>query len=336
MRTQAKNINKMKKTSFLVMALAALCLFAACSEKEGVYNPKKKIANIYKSGVTIHSSLDESTGLWYSDTVTVAKYLSEAWTWDGKKLTKVTFYEQNASNEVEDVINFSYDGKQMVRAEGDGDYMTFSYNGKELKSCAMYDKENTAAPIAQFDFVYKDGKVVEIKVTGEGIELDKVSARRLEQVVFREILPTFEQADMAIAKISNTMRTNGAKAGMTIPVKLTWDGDNVSKMETSMTMMGMTMNAEVSFTYDNKNNPYQHFLFGMFGMLEDASTAAFNKNNVVKAVSKETFMGETSVSEMNYTYTYDGSWPTSQTMTNTINEENYKVNSTSTNYFEYK
>ena len=82
------------------MALAALCLFAACSEKEGVYNPKKKIANIYKSGVTIHSSLDESTGLWYSDTVTVAKYLSEAWTWDGKKLTKVTFYEQNASNEV--------------------------------------------------------------------------------------------------------------------------------------------------------------------------------------------------------------------------------------------
>ena len=196
--------------------------------------------------------------------------------------------------------------------------------------------ENTAAPIAQFDFVYKDGKVVEIKVTGEGIDLDKVSARRLEQVVFREILPTFEQADMAIAKISNTMRTNGAKAGMTIPIKLTWDGDNVSKMETSMTMMGMTMNAEVSFTYDNKKNPYQHFLFGMFGMLEDASTAAFNKNNVVKAVSKESFMGGTSVSEMNYTYTYDGSWPTSQTMTTTINEEDYKVNSTTTNYFEYK
>ena len=171
------------------MALAALCLFAACSEKEGVYNPKKKIANIYKSSVTIHSSLDGSRGRWYSDTVTVAKYLSEAWTWDGKKLTKITFYEQHASTEVEDVVNFSYDGNQMVRAESDGDYMTFSYNGKELKSCAMYDKENTAAPIAQFDFVYKDGKVVEIKVTGEGIDLDKVSARRLEQVVFREILP---------------------------------------------------------------------------------------------------------------------------------------------------
>ncbi len=318
------------------MALAALCLFAACSEKEGVYNPKKKIANIYKSRVTIHSNLDESTGRWYSDTVTVAKYLSEAWTWDGKKLTKITFYEQNASTEVEDVINFSYDGKQMVRAEGDGDYMTFSYNGKELKSCAMYDKENTATPIAQFDFVYKDGKVDEIKVTGENLYLDKVSARRLEQVVFREILPTFEQADMAIAKISNTMRTNGAKAGMTIPIKLTWDGDNVSKMETSMTMMGITMNAEVSFTYDNKNNPYQHFVFGMFSMLDDASTAAFNKNNVVKAVSKETFMGESSVTEMNYTYTYDGSWPTVQTMTSIDSDEDFKVERTVTNYFEYK
>ena len=111
------------------MALAALCLFAACSEKEGVYNPKKKIANIYKSSVTIHSSLDGSRGRWYSDTVTVAKYLSEAWTWDGKKLAKITFYEQNASTEVEDVVNFSYDGNQMVRAESDGDYMTFSYNG---------------------------------------------------------------------------------------------------------------------------------------------------------------------------------------------------------------
>ena len=47
-------------------------------------------------------------------------------------------------------------------------------------------------------------------------------------------------------------------------------------------------------------------------------------------------MGGTTVSEMNYTYTYDGSWPTSQTMTNTINEEDYRVSRTSTNYFEYK
>lgn len=318
------------------MALAALCLFAACSEKEGVYNPKKKIANIYKSGVVIYNNLDESTGRWYSDTGTVAKYLSEAWTWDGKKLAKVTFYEQNASNEVEDVINFSYDGKQMVRAEGNDEYMTFSYDGKELKSCAMYDKENTVAPIAQFDFVHKDGKIVEIKVTGEDIELDKASARRLEQVVFCNILPTFEQADRAIAKISNTMHKNGAKAGMTIPIKLTWDGDNVSKMETSMTLMMMPVNAEVSFTYDNKNNPYQHFVFGMFSMLDDASTAAFNKNNVVKAVSKETFMGESSVTEMNYTYTYDGSWPTVQTMTSIDSDEDFKVERTVTNYYEYK
>lgn len=333
----------MKKTTFGILAVAAVCLFAACTEKEGIYNPKKKIANVYQSSMSVYKWYDEMNDQWVADTSMEAKTLTETWTWEGKKLAKITFYEHSNVTEkeganVDDVVSFTYDGKQVVRAEGEDEYMTFSYDGKELKRAEMYDKSgSTATPMVSFDFEHKDGKIVKIDVTGEGGFLDKSSAVRLERVMMRGLLPDCNNAEKAVSAIHNSLRKSGAKAQITIPFALTWEGDNISEMSTKISVMGITVPISIKYSYDNKNNPYQNFLFGMIDMMEEGGMLPFNKNNITKSVMSESFMGETREQEVNYTYTYEGDWPTSQTVIEiSDNEDEDHSESTVINYFEYQ
>ena len=79
----------MRKSKLFIAAMAVVCLFAACSEKEGVYNPKKKITNIYRASERIDSwNSDEGV---VNDTNIQPKTLAETWTWDGNKLMKITY-----------------------------------------------------------------------------------------------------------------------------------------------------------------------------------------------------------------------------------------------------
>ena len=97
-------------------------------------------------------------------------------------------------------------------------------------------------------------------------------------------------------------------------------------------MYGISQTAKITYTYDDKNNPYQNYLFGMINMLDNGDMATLNKNNVTKSVTTVSYLGQTDTEEMNYTYTYDGKWPTSRTMTDTYVRSVY----TATTYFEYK
>ena len=161
----------------------------------------------------------------------------------------------------------------------------------------------------------------------------------LQKVLFRGILPTIDQADRVVAAMDKVVKSNGTKAQRTIPVELTWTGDNVTGI--SMNQMGMTMSG--TYVFDNKNNPYQNFLFSIIGMMEDGSMIVFNKNNVTKAVMKTqmSFMGQTftETQEANYSYTYDGSWPLTRTMKSVYTDsedEHYSSEAEVVTYFEYK
>ena len=61
----------MKKYLFLILALSIL--FIGC-EKEGVYNPNKKIKRIYEESLSGSSP----------------KRLSQEWTWEKKQLKRLT------------------------------------------------------------------------------------------------------------------------------------------------------------------------------------------------------------------------------------------------------
>ena len=65
----------MKKLVYGVLAIAAIGMFAAC-QKDGKYNPKEKIANVYEEGMSIWSYTPDGEQ-WVSDTSITPKYLSE-------------------------------------------------------------------------------------------------------------------------------------------------------------------------------------------------------------------------------------------------------------------
>ena len=166
----------------------------------------------------------------------------------------------------------------------------------------------------------------------------KSSVQHLEKVLFRGILPTLDQADRVVAVVSKVMKSNGSKAQMTIPMELTWTGDNVTGI--SMNYLGMDVTG--TYTFDNKNNPYQNFLLGLVGIMDNGVMTVFNKNNVIKAVMKMevSFVGQSysETEEENYNYTYDGDWPITQTRTSSYGneDEGYTSMSETVNYFEYK
>lgn len=332
----------MKKTALVTTLLAAVCLFAACSEKEGVYSPKKQISKIYESSTSIYGWLDVENNVWSYDTNTSPKALSEEWTWDGGKLSKIVFYETanvNEKSDVSDVVTFSYDGKQMTRIQGYDEYMTITYDGNNLKQAQLFDVEDNTLR-ATFDFVRDGKKITKINVTADMDDMDMKQARvsRIEQTLFRSILPTVGQADRAAAAVSKAMKNSGSKVNMTVSLNLTWEGDNVTKV----TMSAMGASVIGTYTFDNKNNPYQNFLFGMAGLLDDGTMVFLNENNVVKSVNemRMSFMGQefTETDVMNYSYTYDGNWPLTQTATNDYGNESegYSNHSETVTYFEYK
>lgn len=338
----------MKRLSFIVMAAAVLSLIAACSEKnenDGVYNPKKKIAKVYESSLRISKWYDNYYDTWQSDTTVWDKALSESWTWDGDKLTKITFYEthgtgENASQEVSEVINFTYNGEQLVRFEGEDEYMTFVYDGKELKSADLYDKDHPAKPLAKFSFEHNGGKIVKIILTqDEDDEWRKGSSRNMEKVLLRTVMPDEMTVDKTVDKINKTMSKSGAKGEVSIPFTLTWSGDNVSEVSATQTMDGETSTATIHFTYDKKNNPYKDLLFGILGLFENGEAMVFSKNNVTKSVTEYIYQEgpeiERQTHEENYTYTYDGDWPTYKEQEESYEGDEYSSYRKNCTYFEY-
>lgn len=329
----------MKKLAFCAAVLATLCLMAACSEKEGVYSPKKKIAKVYESSSYIYGWQEDVSRVWHYDTSASPKTLSEEWTWDGNKLSKITFYETGSvtmKGDISDIVSFTYDGQQVSRIEGYDEYMTITYDGSKLKQVQLFETDGNKLQ-ATMDFVHDGKKVTKINITGEDDDIDfaKSSTLHLEKVLFRGILPTVDQADRVVAAIDKTVKNNGSKGMMTVSMELTWTGDNVTGI--SMSYMGMAVT--VTFSFDNKNNPYQNFLFGLI-LTEDGSMIIFNENNVTKSVMKMqmSYMGQsyTETEEENYSYTYDGNWPITRTMTSAYEEDGYFGQSEVVTYFEYK
>lgn len=321
----------MRKSKLFIAAMAIICLFAACSEKEGVYNPKKKITNIYRASESIYSwNSDEGV---VNDTNIHPKTLTETWTWDGNKLMKITYWENQidpiGKADVSDVYNFSYDGKQLSKVESDDVRMLFTYDGKKLKQAEIIDIEDNKT-VGTFEFVHDGKKITKINVTSETGDIEPF--KHMVSILMRDIMPTLENANDMVAAIRKAMPAGGAKATTTIPIELTWNGDNVSKM--NVNMYGATIS--VDYTFDNKNNPYQNSVFGFITAMEQPDgMIMFNKNNVTKMVMKMSLIFMNDVDEYNFTYTYDGDWPLTQIAKQVDTDEGGNSSYTVTTWFEY-
>ena len=171
----------MKRVFFCAIALAAITLFAAC-QKDGKYNPKEKIANVYEEGMSIWSYTPDGEQ-WVSDTSITPKYLSERWTWENDTYTEQTY---------EDVVKFTYDGSQLTEAASDGERMVFTYDGKKLQKAELFSDGESTPEIA-FAFEHDGKKISRFTVTEyDAIDFDvkgKPVVSRLESLLLGSVMP---------------------------------------------------------------------------------------------------------------------------------------------------
>lgn len=272
--------------TYLLTAVAALILvttFTSCDKDEaGVFNPKKKIAQIY-----------------YKD-YDGQEYLTEQWTWDGDLLTKVDFYE---------------DGQQVG-------FETYEYADKKLNkvidnylyySLYTYDENNNYAKIEYYDdngtlvsditFQYTNEKVSQMSVTT--YSETKQFFTMLKRSFIGKLLPA-QEMNLMVKEIKKN-QANNAKS--TTNIVLVYDGDNISSLTVGSYITTFT-------NYDQYKNP-MYFYFPFSNYYEETNPSVFNVNN---PGTMTTAYGEFDL-VTSYTYTYDGDYPTYvQTTTETLGQ----------------
>lgn len=266
----------MKKIKIICLLSCLVVLFTACN-KEGVFNPSKKIQKII--------TYESETELEYQ----------EVWTWnDDNTLAKIDYYEKD---DLVYTCIFKYDGKRLtsINIPEFKTRIDYKYDGKQLVESDIYgdgDLEMTAV------YTHENGKV-------SRIELKDFTA--LDYKMLKWVLPIPSAAQEQIASVQKEdMSKNTAKTEYLVTMDLTWNKNNVSKIDYSSTVDGSEVLSTLSFefTYDNFINP----TYNLLSELIDPSSApgTYSKNNML--TSKISRDGNVLLTE-EYAYTYEGKYP---------------------------
>lgn len=290
----------MKKIFLTAMVLAVVTMFTACT-KEGVYNPSKKISRIYES--------DGS-----------AKVLDQLWHWDGNKLSSIDHYSSSGS--INYTYNFSYDGNRMSRVDcyAANYYVEFTYDGSKLKKFNAY---SGGALSMSADVTYKSGKVSQMTITynDKSVATKSPEMMQMEANLLDLFVPCFdkEQHIKALASKSVYTTTN----------TFTWKGDNITEsVQTEGSYRGTR-----SYTYDKKRNPYYRDLFASY---DESFVAWGSKNNVLSQIYTSQDNDGSYTRNYNYSYTYDGNYPTIQNISYTYSYDGTSYSNSYTTYYEYE
>lgn len=306
----------MKKMNYLSVLLIALMImtFTSC-DKDGVYNPKKKINRIFTS------SAGDS------------KQLEETWTWDKNLLTKIDFGENY-------VYRFEYDGKRLAKIlSSDGNTtINFFYDGSK------YDKveENYKYSVEEDLYSYSISALTTYKFTYDGSKISKITVNHTSTYTYdlpfdfkgevvkhapkSKLSPLrfflSEESCKKVAEIRSAKEENknSETYTSTYTITLTWDGNNVSKEVYEEVTDGELYTYSYTFTYDKEKNPY----YGLF-VGESESFISFSKNNVAKIAATNS---DGVYAEKNFTYRYEDGFP--------IERMEIEDGSTYTTYYEYE
>ncbi len=262
------------------MIVCFAILFTAChKEREGVYNPGKKISKTY---YTAYSS---------DGTIEQPRHLSETYTWN----------KDNTLNNIESEWSrqsYTYYSNKRIktstyRSKVDGKSHTseYKYKGNQLSEIKLSD-----GGICQF--THKNGKIVTI-IYGEynndkNADKCKVSPLRfvLSEEICRDIQENIEmQRAKKVGKGSNT----GTDVYVTATCTLNWTKDNVTKMVYEEEGRTITY----TYQYDSYNNPYYNSDYTEAGGL--------SKNNIIGEKSEQ----GNGLRVITYTYTYEDQYPVS-------------------------
>lgn len=280
--------------------MALLFVMGSC-QKDGVYNPKKKIDRIYYS----FSSSEDS---WMN----TDKYLKEVWNWDKNLLKSITYYDEEGEKMFTE--SYKYEKKRLSEVTwGTNSKYILNYDKKHISRIDYYS-ENTLS--GTFNFTYDGKHLSEIEIISL---VNKGASSPMPAAIFRFFLPNFDEqcATQLLNRINNT-KSRKAKESYTL--KFEWDGKNISKI----TEVWDDDLSSTSYYYDDKTNPFK----GLFDIDEFYYTDIYSANNVVKEISSY----ENEISESEYVYTYDGKFPVTKSYSYHDDDFSYSY----TYYYEYK
>ena len=281
-----------------LMVIISAATFSSC-KKDGVYKPKKKVSKIYEQNLNGE------------------KKLSETWIWDNDKLSRIDY--ENGDFDV-----FEYEKDRLITVtEKDGNYQKYIYSGSKIDEIQYWYK-NDDVMYVMYKFEYKGNKLSQITLGYGGILLNdlkgmETSIKNQKSNALRYILPE-QIAGIVSIPFEKQLKSRKALEPLSI-MKIIWKGNNIEQV--TFGNKNIEVGAISKYTYDNKLNP-------MYGLLIEESVIS-SKNNIKKFTLTNSYgLGDTI--EQEYSYMYDGDFPTEVTIKQTIGN----IKSTSIIYYEYK
>ena len=290
----------MKKILLVALAIAVAFTFSSC-KKDGVYNPKQKIAKVSTEWTSVQSYEDAAGS--HTETTEVKPFVSQAWNWADKTLESIVNYERvvnpltNSVSFVDTKTTYTYDDKDRISGMKYGDHsVEFVYN--DDKKMSKITTKDGAELESTIEFAY-DGKLVS-SIDVIYYKDYKKCAANLAKVLPSPIMRSIELAmPTETAKDVHIEKTN---------VVLEWDGKNIAQTVTTTDHKTVT----TTYEYDGKLNPFK----GMYANVDEGFDF-FSKNNVLKATNSSVVKDGNETIERKtvdeYSYEYDGKYPTAVT-----------------------
>ena len=246
----------MKKITQLLglLILAVFILgFTSCN-KEGTYNPSKKLSKIYQE----YKSGSSSTG----------KLLKESWTWNKKQLTQIDYYASDGKKIIYSSI-FKYDGKQVSEIKSGNTTMKFVYEKSKLDNIEISVGEIIHSSIV---IAERDGKNI-TKMVYNNFSENQGKNHEMIIAEVSSVIRLFISEEFG-ANMYECLKDAQAEAkGLPREVYLKYDKNgNVTEEKWVPDARGT-----ITYEYDGNKNP----LAGAF-FLDTESHGVFSKNNIMK------------------------------------------------------
>jgi len=314
------------KRNLLIAAIALMAVAFVSCQKDGVYKPKQRIAKITK-GWTTTTVYETADGSRKEETV-VDPFVSSVWNWGDKTLESVVNTSRHTTiggvEFVDTKTTYTYDDKNRITGMAYGDHVIeYAYNDdKKMSKITVRDGNELESTI---EFGY-DGKVVASMVITSYYDYKKCS-EAWEMVLPRQIVKSLNMAHNDIqSKDVHTEVTN---------LTIEWDGKNISQIVSTEENTTVT----TMYEYDGKTNPY----LGMYGNINNGEVSFMSKNNVIKATNTRVTKENNTSTEVKtvdeYSYEYDGKYPTSVKSTEVYEQSflgtKYTTTTVTTKTYEY-
>ena len=296
----------MKKHHLTSALLAAVLLLSACGEKEGIFNPGRKLSGVETTLTSIKHVRANETDEWVYDTTHIYTN-GEQWTWADNHLANIR-YGSDANDEL---LQFEYDGDRVIRiTEQRRDLrIEVKYDGRKVDSIIMYSEDYE---VCRATFSHRHGKVSCIEESEFEPMLDGDAKALFRRVVGMDMIDESTASVGDRAAQATKDNAPNEQWWRTRWLDLEWDGDNIATAKLYEDSHNEPAATVYTYTYDNAHNPYAGMTFmGLTGDSPVGQTGRLNANNVVCCKRTHSTSSHTLVEE--YTYTYSDGWPVSRT-----------------------